>query len=49
MKRLLKTVHVEHFEEYEGEQRLIRVETKKEKNIFVAIRYLRTDQLNLLK
>ena len=32
MKRLLKTVHVEYFEEFEGDERLIRVETKTEKH-----------------
>ena len=31
MKRLLKTVHVATYEEFEGEQRLIRVETTTEK------------------
>jgi hypothetical protein len=31
MKRLLKTVHVEHYEEFEGDERLIRVETTTEK------------------
>jgi len=32
MKRLLKTVHVEYFEEFEGDERLIRVETTTEKH-----------------
>mgnify|MGYP003634273310 FL=1 len=32
MKRLLKTVHVEYFEELEGDERFIRVETKTEKH-----------------
>ena len=32
MKRLLKTVHVEHYEEFEGDERLIRVETTTEKH-----------------
>ena len=32
MKRLLKTVHVEHYEEFEGAERLIRVETTTEKH-----------------
>jgi len=31
MKRLLKTVHVEHYAEFEGDERLIRVETTTEK------------------
>jgi len=32
MKRLLKTVHVATYEEFEGDERLIRVETTTEKH-----------------